>query len=402
MFIAPRAFSHRVLELRKFVGTARALSGYVRKPWKSMSGTDRLCWEQLGWKESSWEGKEPGPKLLRWAALDSAQKSVAMHGLKLDETLWDSLIESNQLVPVAANNKAVHSSASTNTSSSMKEVASRMAWTALKVAVPVVSMLSSGGGRGSLAAMAVGQLPTLIDDFSDPIVIPSNGIETILYLDDSGSMSGNLGQGKAALQDMSGLLQGTHTRIVKFGSGKAVVSPRENGWSTALTCLNWNASSGSTYMWKMIEDDVLLRYRPTPGGKLRIIVLTDGFDTDSPGEYHGIRGMDPMMKTLLSKGYDIEFHIVVLGQHYSKSSQDALKRYQHLTEATGGGYMALSDLFYNEKSANVKKFLGNLEASNDAEQSKKLRAEKQKGYLEAAKKGQKEKFDWLKSLPPPS
>lgn len=253
-----------------------------------------------------------------------------------------------------------------------------------------------------LAAMAVKQIPTLIDEFSDPIVIPKNGIETILYLDDSGSMSGKLGQGKAALQDMSHLLQNTHTRIVKFGSAKAVVSPRENGWSTALTCLNWNASSGSTYMWKMIEDDVLSRYRPNPGGKLRIIVLTDGFDTESPGEYHGIRGMDPMMKTLLHKSYDIEFHIVVLGQHYSRSSQDALRRYQHLAEATGGGYVALSDLFYNEKSAGIQKFLGNLTISNDMEMSRKLRAEKQVGYLEAAKKGQKERFDWLKSLPPPS
>lgn len=380
----------------------RKFSVSDRQAWKSLSANDRMCWEQLGWKEQSWEGKELGPNLQKWEALNSTQRAVVINGLRMDEKAWNSLLDSNQLVATPSRNSIQSSSGSTS-STNLTGMASRFAWGALKVAVPAISLLKSSGHPSTkLAAMAVGQIPTLIDDFSDPIVIPPNGLETILYLDDSGSMYANLGQGKAALQDMSGLLQGTHTRIVKFGAGKVVVSPRENSWSTALTCLNWDASSGSTYMWKMIEDDVLQRYRPNPGGKLRIIVLTDGFDTDSPGAYHGIRGMDPMMKTLLSKGYDIEFHIVVLGKHSSKSSQDALKRYQHLAEATGGGFVALSDYLYNEKSAGVKKFMSNLDASNDVEKSKRVRAEQRKGYLEAANKGQKERFDWLKSLPPPS
>eukprot|EP01032_Pedospumella_encystans_P017666 gene17666-20122_t len=216
-------------------------------------------------------------------------------------------------------------------------------------------------------------------------------------------MDDNLFQGKAALDSMSDLLQGNSVRIVKFGAGKTVLSPRDDSFSTALTCLNWDAKSGSTYMWKMIEDDVLQRYRPSPGptqGKLRLIVITDGFDTDSPGEYRGIKGMDPMMRTLLAKGYNIEFHIVVLGKHRSPSSQQALKRYQSLAEATGGGYMALDGLLYSEKNPAVINFVATLEESNDTHGGASLRRKQRQDYLRGAKEGKKENFDWLKLLPP--
>ena len=63
----------------------------------------------------------------------------------------------------------------------------------------------------------------------------------------------------------------------------------------------------------MIQQDVLGRYRPA-GGKLRLIVITDGHDTLSPAQYAGLRGMDPLMNDLHAAGYDVEWHVVVLGQ----------------------------------------------------------------------------------------
>ena len=58
-------------------------------------------------------------------------------------------------------------------------------------------------------------------------------------------------------------------------------------------------------MWHMIQTDVLARYRPGRG-KLRLIIVTDGHDTQSPAQYNGRRGMHPMMRTLHAEGYDVE------------------------------------------------------------------------------------------------
>lgn len=334
--------------------------------------------------------------------MDHEHKSAVVHGLGMDERKWNDLIASNALTNKL--DSTVVTVQKGAPSSSVTSMAANVAWAALKFAGPALSFASRAHPAAKLASMVVQQVPTLMDEFADPVMIPAEGIETILYLDDSGSMSGNLALGKSALVSMAHLLKGSKTRIVKFGAGKTVISPREEKWSTALTCLNWDGSSGSTYMWKMIEEDVLRRFRPGPPGasqgKLRLVVITDGFDTDSPGAYCGIKGMDPMMKTLLAKGYDVEFHIVVLGTHYGHEAKAALGRYRSLAEATGGGYMALSGLYASPKDPEMQSFMANLEASNDVQKSRALRAKQRQGYLSDARAGRRENFEWLKSLPP--
>ncbi len=110
--------------------------------------------------------------------------------------------------------------------------------------------------------------------------------------------------------------------------------------------------------------------------------------------------MDPMMRTLLAKNYNIEFHIIVLGKHTGAGNLQALKRYQSLAEATGGGYLALNDVFFNEKSPSVKNFASTLEKSNDTRGGASLQKRQRQEYLKAANEGKRERFDWLKSLPP--
>ena len=51
---------------------------------------------------------------------------------------------------------------------------------------------------------------------------------------------------------------------------------------SSVVAAQWNGTSGGTYMWKMIEEDVRSRYLPGHG-RLRLIVITDGEDTHSPG-----------------------------------------------------------------------------------------------------------------------
>ena len=93
---------------------------------------------------------------------------------------------------------------------------------------------------------------------------------------------------------------------------------------------------------------MLQRYRPG-SGKLRLIVVTDGHDTMSPEHYSGLRGMDPLMSSLHDFGYDVEWHIVVLGQ-VSQS-----ERYESLAAATGGSFLAVTS--FDESSRETARFL---------------------------------------------
>jgi hypothetical protein len=54
----------------------------------------------------------------------------------------------------------------------------------------------------------------------------------------------------------------------------------------------------------MIERDVVKRYVPGPG-TLRIYVVTDGEDVQSPYPYKGMDGMNPLMQALLERGYKV-------------------------------------------------------------------------------------------------
>jgi hypothetical protein len=153
--------------------------------------------------------------------------------------------------------------------------------------------------------------------------------------------------------------------------------------------LNWNANQPGTYLWKMIEDDVQARYRPGTG-KLRLVVITDGEDNLSPHEYQGMKGMDPMMRTLQQAGYDIEWHIIVVG------SDTGLDRYQALAGATGGSFLAIPREFDETKKDAV--------AFRDAvrrAQDENYRRERQRRYETEAKAGKTNSVDWYKQLPPP-
>jgi hypothetical protein len=165
-------------------------------------------------------------------------------------------------------------------------------------------------------------------------------------------------------------------------------------------------------MWKMIEQDILQRYRQSPAdalttkGKLRVCIITDGYDTDSPGEYCGMRGMNPMMKTLLASGYDIEWHIVVLKCGFSSISTQDLSKYSALAAATGGSFIEVSSSFLamlmnsSDEYAQVSKTINALKESGDAsEHQRRARLKKQQAYKLAAENGRAEKFEWLEMLP---
>ena len=135
------------------------------------------------------------------------------------------------------------------------------------------------------------------------------------------------------------------------------------------------------------EDDIVSRYAPG-GGKLRVVVVTDGEDTRSPGEYVGVRGMDPMMRCLQERGFDIEWHIVVIGDDIARIGRN---RYASLAAATGGGFLAVNA--FDEHDPKAQTFL------RAVAQSGGERELRRRQYEIDARQGKRESFDWYKALP---
>ncbi len=60
------------------------------------------------------------------------------------------------------------------------------------------------------------------------------------------------------------------------------------------------SSVTGTYMWEMIYDDIIDRYLPNAGrggGVLRVVIITDGYDTHSPPPFNGIQGRQCKSRT---------------------------------------------------------------------------------------------------------
>lgn len=391
-----------------------SLPGTIK--WSLLSKNERHVWELLDLNEKSWDNDTSNSNILisnlKWDSLNTTQKSAIQYGLLLTPQQWNHLI-SNSILSNSSNNDIVANNIkkeNKNVVSYMKKISLQMGWNMVKLISPLTHFIDKKKIPSSvnLLLLVAKQIPTLIESLSNKIELTDNSIETVLYLDDSGSMKNfGLSKGKDILYEISHMIQ-NNTRIIKFGFTKTLLFPRDRNWSFPLVALNWDASSGGTNMWEMIESDIKNRYIPNNNcsGKLRVIVITDGMDT-SFGKYNGINGMDPMMKELLISGYDIEFHIIFIRDTNNLfsivHSHDAavLKRYECLTKATGGSFLLLEGCgFTNYKSKNIQNFLSNLTFSNQMnEEARQIRMNKKKHYRLGVNNGENVKFDWLKLLP---
>lgn len=371
------------------------------------------------------------------------EQAVARYGLGLDEHSWKeaaSPLPSESSSSSSASNFVLvtpqtddfddHNNSSlpaVTNSSSEPSFASKLGSFAAKTVAPLASHFLAKAPdprlrwAGALIERAAG--------FSEGVV-PVRGVENCVYLDDSGSMVQTMETGKwfgktrlqvakDTFSAMAESLDQYPTRVVKFGSRPTVISRREipvklssssiqpavdESSSASAVVVNsdkrnvstmkdvvtgtlWDGSSGGTYLWHMIEQDVLQKYKPA-GGRLRLFIVTDGEDTDSPEGYQGARGMDPMMKTLRTKGYDVEFFIAIIGSEVSGA-----QCYRDLARATGGAFLQLQSGF-QPSSPEVKHFIAAMKQSRSRAQ--------QEQYERDLKLGKAEKFDWYLPLPPPS
>ena len=158
-------------------------------------------------------------------------------------------------------------------------------------------------------------------------------------------------------------------------------------------------------MWQMIENDVTSKF-PVARCRhtlLRVFVITDGADTLSPPQYRGVAGMDPMMRTLRNAGYEIEFHIIVLGGGVSGRDSN---RYRELAAATGGQFLSLPFWDWNARKSKQDRanFIKKVQeyATATAQEAKRLQEVERRKYEARVASGRATKFDWYRQLPAPA
>lgn len=255
-----------------------------------------------------------------------------------------------------------------------------------------------------VAAEVVGAVADAAQE--DAAAVTLQGVEDIVYLDDSGSMMGSrLTMAQDLWRELAARLQVNPARIVKFGSSKMVLQPRISGFSANAVAFAWNAQSGETYMWHMILDDLLSCYKPGPG-RMRVFIVTDGGDNRSPPPYAGMGGMDPMMKELLDHGFNVEFHIVFVSAASATLAKSLLgivgrgfgdkdlRRYHDLALATGGSFLHISG---EEADADREAFVSRISSNCEVKQEGARRE-----YERRLSAGDATQFPWYERLPPPS
>lgn len=164
--------------------------------WHSLPASERAAWEMLGWTAESWSGSRPAPvtALQSWRELSPAQQAAAQHGLGWQSSEWDSHLHSDahDLVvsppPPPASRGDAHPPAGNGIGSLAVGVA-RAGWAAAKLVAPLAgqALQSSGHPLAAILGHAMGAAPLVAEAAGGKV--PVVGVETCVYLDDSGSMA---------------------------------------------------------------------------------------------------------------------------------------------------------------------------------------------------------------------
>ena len=257
-----------------------------------MTSEQQAAWGMLGWSETSWNGDAEPPLSdgALWKNLSPGEAAAARFGLGYTPESWDAELLEGQ----PGDGDALAASSSSSSSS---------------VAAAGAGLRKGSGVLGALFG-ALRSGAELVDQgfdvardpaggLADALLagpaVPVDGPEAIVYLDDSGSMASarHLASAHAAFAELAPRLACTPTRVVLFGTSKEELVPRtaaasppppppERARASAGSVgrpVNvpevlgaWRGRSGGTYLWHMIERDVLKRYRPG-AGTLRIYVV---------------------------------------------------------------------------------------------------------------------------------
>ena len=273
--LARPLLGRRLPSLRTALSTHRqTLSSLVRHPhlevsrrtsWGALPTDERAAWSALGWSAESWDGSRHAPMstLQNWDELTASQRGAAQHGLGYTEELWNAQRDASAIVLTSPSDDAKPPARlPSGGGASVVGTFARAAWGVAKTVAPVAgSALAKARHPGfMLAGHVLQSVPSVLDAVASPVDVC--GIETVLYLDDSGSMRGSvssssgsgsgsgsggssssggsgwggswgstlLDEGKRVLSTMGPLLRGP-TRVLKFGAAPTVhCSSRRLQW----------------------------------------------------------------------------------------------------------------------------------------------------------------------------
>ena len=201
------AFRHLRWPLRAFCRGCRGASGGL-KPWTELSEPERAAWEVLGYGKAWHQNPRPPRPLPRWSELQAHQQAAAKHGLQLHEESWEKLrILSHSKANDVDTAEGAHETKASAVSAltvggGLWSGAAGAAWSVCKRLAPVVGDALDGARHPALRMLggALRSMADVTDSLTASVTV--DGLETILYLDDSGSMRSSVRGvfGKSGLQ----------------------------------------------------------------------------------------------------------------------------------------------------------------------------------------------------------
>ena len=170
----------------------------------------------LGWTEQSWSGDAPAPPsdTALWDELSSGEQAALKYGLGYTSASWDAeLLEGGDEDDGGSSDDSVMHSSSSSSSSDLSTAGEQGLGTRSKGIVSSLFGAVSAAARVVDTANAVAEsrdIFTAIDEASATSVTLSGGYETLIYLDDSGSMThaGRLHAAQKALDSILDILRG--------------------------------------------------------------------------------------------------------------------------------------------------------------------------------------------------
>lgn len=203
--------------------------------WQQLPPNERAAWAALGWTEVSWAGKRHAPLsgLQHWDDLTPAERGAAAFGLGYTEEMWNAEKDASAIVAIPED--TAPAAPAVNGGGAVGSLA-RAVWGVAKAAAPIAgSALSRSRHPGMMVAGHVLQsMPSVVDAMADPVVV--DAIETIVYLDDSGSMRSDSGsreffggslldEGKKVRRQAVCVLSDSQRLHSQHGSMEPVLSP---------------------------------------------------------------------------------------------------------------------------------------------------------------------------------
>lgn len=161
----------------------------------------------------------------------------------------------------------------------------------------------------------------------------------VAVLDDSGSMAGTKHEkGKLALLDIMPRIERTPAEvhfIRQRGQSTQVFSPSDDIVYNDIID-HWKCGH-MTHLWEYLHG--VLAGIASP--KVEVVIVTDGYDNQSPGEFAGPDGFSHMMRELIKVGKKPRFRVFCTGNAECTGSGNLY--YRDLALATGGSFVALDD-----------------------------------------------------------